>query len=212
MLTHATRTRAFDLLTETGLLPYLWEHATWRDDQIAAAKSLLRRLPQRASFSLALAVLITDREPAVIQRICRALTCSNEQRERITWLVEHHRDLDDPLAPSLADLKRLLAHPAFEDLRAWAQARYQELPDGDRRQNELDGRLEKIAADAIRPPPLVTGDDLIARGVKPGPVYKRLLDELYTRQLDEVLTTRAAALRALEKLLTETRSQQEPPE
>jgi poly(A) polymerase len=210
MLTHPTRTRAFDLLAETGLLPCLWEHATWRDDQIGAAKSLLRRLPQRASFPLAFAVLVADREPAAIQRICRALTCSNEQRERIVWLVEHHCDLDDPLAPPLAALKRLLAHPAFDDLRAWTQARYQELPDGERRHNELDGRLGRIAADAVRPPPWVTGDDLIARGVKPGPLYKRLLDELYTRQLNETLTTHAAALRALEELLSETRPRQKP--
>jgi hypothetical protein len=53
----------------------------------------------------------------------------------------------------------------------------------------------------------VTGADLAERGVKPGPIYKRLLDELYTRQLDESLTTRAEGLRLLDELLAHTRGQ-----
>ena len=55
----------------------------------------------------------------------------------------------------------------------------------------------------VQPAPLVTGDDLTARGVPAGPIYKRILDELYTRQLNEQLTTREQALAALEAMLHE---------
>jgi poly(A) polymerase len=205
MLTHAARQRAFDLLAESGLLPHLWEGATWRPDQIAAGRTLLGRLPPRVSFLLALAVLIADRGTREIQEICRALTCSNEQREAVGWLVEHHSDLDDPEGVSLADLKRLLVHPMRSELRTWAETRYLEVPDGERRRAVLAGRIESIAPEAVQPPPLVTGDDLAARGVKPGPIYRKLLDELYTRQLDETLTTRTAGLRMLDELLAQTR-------
>jgi tRNA nucleotidyltransferase/poly(A) polymerase len=201
MLTHPTRSRAVHLLAETGLLPHLYEGATWRADQIAAGSALLARLPSRVSFPLAFAVLIADRGTKAIQQICRALTCSNEQRQQIVWLTEHHTDLDDPRRISLAGLKRLMVYPAFVDLRAWTEARYQELPDGERRHATLAKRLSAVAPDAVQPPPLVTGDDLAARGVKPGPVYRKLLDALYTRQLDETLTTRAEAMRLLEELL-----------
>ena len=203
MLTHPTRRRAFDLLAETGLLPHLCKGATWRADQIAAGGALLARLPRRVSFPLAFAVLIADRGTKAIQQICRALTCSNEQRQQIVWLSEHHADLDDPRRISLAGLKRLMAHPAFADLRAWTEARYRELPDGELRCATLARRLSAVAPDAIQPPPFVTGDDLAARGVKPGPIYRKLLDALYTRQLDESLTTRAEALRLLEELLAD---------
>jgi len=209
MLTHPSRRRAFDLLAERGLLPYLWEGAAWRDDQIAAGSTLLGRLPQGVSFPLAFAVLIVDRRTREIQEICRALTCSNEQRETVGWLIEHHTELDDPGGVSLADLKRLLAHPALPDLRTWAETRYLELPDGEQRRATLAGRVESIATEAIQPAPLVTGADLAARGVKPGPIYKKLLDELYTRQLDEMLTTREAGLRMLDELLAQTRDEWE---
>ena len=209
MLTHPSRRRAFDLLAERGLLPYLWEGAAWRDDQIAAGSTLLGRLPQSVSFPLAFAVLIVDRRTREIQEICRALTCSNEQRDTVGWLVEHHTALDDPGGISLADLKRLLAHPALPDLRMWAETRYLELPDGEQRRATLAGRVESIATEAIQPAPLVTGDDLAARGVKPGPIYRKLLDELYTRQLDEMLTTREAGLRMLDALLAQTRDEWE---
>jgi len=201
MLTHPTRRRAFDLLVECDLHPYLWEGAAWRADQTAAGSRLLGRLPQRVSFPLAFAALIVDRETKAIQAICRALTCSNEQRETVVWLAEHHADLDDPEGLSLAGLKRLLAQPAFADLRAWAETRHLELPDGERRRAALAGRVDSIAPEAIQPPPLVTGDDLVARGVQPGPIYKQVLDALYTRQLDETLTTRTAGLRLMDNLL-----------
>jgi poly(A) polymerase len=204
ILVHPNRRRAFSLLAESGLLPCLWQGAAWRTDQIAAAGTLLGCLPTHVSFPLAFAVLIVDRGTREIQEIARALTCSNEQRETVGWLVEHYTDLDDPEGVSLADLKRLLAHPALPELRAWSETRYLDLPDGEKRRALLARRLASIAPDAIQPPPLVRGDDLAACGVKPGPIYKQLLDELYTRQLDETLTTRAAGLRVLEALLAQT--------
>lgn len=205
MLTHPTRQRAFELLVKCGLHPYLWEGAGWQADQIMAAGRLLGRLPQRASFPLALAALIVDRTPGAIQAICRALTCSNEQRETVMWLVEHHVDLDDPATLSLATLKRLLAHPAFSDLQAWAETRYPASSEHAPRRELLARRIADIKPEAIQPPPLVTGDDLVTRGIKPGPIYRRVLETLYARQLDETLKTRQAGLRMLDALLAEWR-------
>lgn len=205
MLTHPTRRRAFDLLVAVGLLPYLWSGATWRAEQLAAGGVLLRALPPRVSFPLALAVLVADRGTPELHQIGRALACSNEQRERVVWLVEHQRDLDEPQQVSLAQLKRLLAHPGSADLHIWADVRHAEMPDGEQRSAGLAQRIAAIVPEAIRPPPLVTGDDLVARGVEPGPIYKQMLDALYTRQLDELLATREEALEALDELLAQTR-------
>ena len=96
-----------------------------------------------------------------------------------------------------------MAHPAFGRLRAWAAARFLEMPDGPQRRALLAARLAEIPPEAVQPPPLVNGDDLLSRGVEPGPIYKRVLDELYTRQLNETLTKREAALELLDKLLAE---------
>jgi poly(A) polymerase len=201
MLTHPTRRRAFGLLVECGLHLYLWKGAAWRADQIAAGSRLLGRLPQRVSFPLAFAALLVDRDTKAIQAICRALTCSNEHRDTVVWLIEHQTDLDDPDKISLARLKRLLAHPAFPQLRAWAETRYLESPDETQRRARLAARVAAVAPEAVCPGPLVTGDDLAARGVTPGPIYKQVLDVLYTRQLEETMITRAAGLQMLDELL-----------
>jgi hypothetical protein len=98
-------------------------------------------------------------------------------------------------------LKRWMAHNAFGLLRTWAEARHRDLPDGAARTATLAARLAAIAPDAVQPPPFVTGDDLLAQGVAAGPVYKQILDALYTEQLDERLASRPQALARLDDLL-----------
>lgn len=203
MLAHPSRAQAWRLLQDTGLLPYLWADAHWADDQRAAALRLLERLPPDATFELALAVLLAGRGADEIERVARELTLSNEQRAAVVWLVGHEADLDDPLAPTLAGLKRLIAGPAFGSLQALAHARHADLPDGAERTARLAARLAAIRPETVQPPALVTGEDLKRRAIPPGPIYKEVLDALYTRQLDEELTTRGAALRALEELLAQ---------
>ncbi len=201
MLAAPARRTAWRLLQDCDLLPHLCADLDWTPEQIARIDTLLGRLPVNASFELVMAILLADRPPTDIDCIARALTLSNDEREAAQWLVAHQADLDDPTTPSLADLKRLLAGPAPRALRTWAEARYADLPGTDRRRRQLRDRLDAIPADAVAPPPLVTGADLISRGIVPGPAFKRILDELYTRQLDEELTTGAQAAAALDAIL-----------
>ena len=201
MLTHPARRQAFKLMEQAGLLPYLGEGAAWQPEQLAAARSLLERLPAEDPFELAFAALVADRRPQEIHAICRALACSNDQRQATVWLVRHQADLDEPEAIPLAGLKRLMVPASFSGLRTLAEARYHVLPDGRERSAALQRRLSSIAPEAVQPPPFITGDDLAQRGVEPGPIYKEILDELYTRQLDETIRTRPAALQALKTLL-----------
>jgi poly(A) polymerase len=56
---------------------------------------------------------------------------------------------------------------------------------------------EKIAATppaAIRPVPLVTGDDLIAAGYKPGPLFKQILSLVEDAQLENRLQSKESAM------------------
>jgi hypothetical protein len=169
--------------------------------EVETALRRLPRLPDDASFELALAVLLGNRTPREVDDVCRRLTCSNEQRSAIVWLVAHQRALLDPAGPTLAEMKRLMAHPRFPALRAAADAQYAELDDGDARREALTLRLAEIRPECVAPPPWVTGADLLERGVQPGPLYGAVLTELYTQQLDERLESREAALQALRTLL-----------
>ena len=55
----------------------------------------------------------------------------------------------------------------------------------------------------LNPPPLLTGEDLIAMGLKPGPTFKYLLDSVRGAQLDELVTTKEQAIGLVRKLLAE---------
>ena len=65
-------------------------------------------------------------------------------------------------------------------------------------------RMDELDRTGIQamPPPLLTGHDLIACGVKPGPRMGQLLDALRDLQLEERIATREEALEALKKLLS----------
>ncbi len=202
MLTHASRARAVELMVRAALFEHLWPGAAWSPGAMAAACARLERLPAAAPFELSLAVLLAERPPGEVGQICRALTCSNEQRETVVWLVEHQADLDDPAAPSLAALKRLMAHPAFALLRDLATLRLTGQPEGLVRTRVLAERLAAIPHEQVAPPPLVTGEDLLERGLPQGPAYRRILEELYTRQLNLEITTRPAALHALDEIVS----------
>jgi poly(A) polymerase len=204
MLSAPSRARAWQLLGECGLLPYLWPGAGWSDAQAERVAQLLARLPDEAPFELALAIMLADASADGLGEVVRGLALSNEEHGRARWLVTHQADLDDPAGPTLVAFKRLMAHPAFAALCMWARARYEDLADGAERRAALARRRASIPAALVQPPPWITGGDLMARGLPPGPAYTRILDGLYERQLAEELTSREQALAALDEMLKET--------
>lgn len=201
MLAHAGRARALQGLESTGLLAHLWAGAAWSDAELARARPWLACLAPRSSFVAALSCLLADKPKTELERVSRALTLSNEQREGLQWIVGQIPHWTDPERPSLAELKQCLASPAFEDLHAVLSAMYLAGPVATDRREILTRRVAGVAADAVRPAPLVSGDDLLARRLPQGPLFKQLLDELYTRQLNEEFGSREAALRVLDHLL-----------
>jgi poly(A) polymerase len=202
MLAHASRAEAWRLLAACGLITELWDGAAHLGDAAERTAEMLKLLPAEADFVAALAIVLEEHTPRDADTAGRALSLSNEQREAVVWLVQQQAALDDPASSSLARLKRLMAGPAFSGLCQMAEVRYAKLADGDHRREVLQRRIAGVATGNVQPPPLVTGDDLKQRGIEAGPIYSRVLGDLYTRQLEEELTTREAALAALEEYLT----------
>jgi poly(A) polymerase len=94
----------------------------------------------------------------------------------------------------VAKLKRFMARPNFEDEMELHRV------DCTSSHGYLDnyeyiraGR-KSLPNEPLIPEPLVTGDDLIALGLKPGPRFKEILDAVQSRQLEGTLTTSEAAV------------------
>ena len=76
--------------------------------------------------------------------------------------------------------KRWAADPAFAQAMLLLET---QAPDT---AQQIGDDTRALASDGvgIAPPPLITGDDLIAMGLRPGPNFKALLDQTYDAQLE----------------------------
>jgi poly(A) polymerase len=205
MLTDRHRHVAIELAHELGLLREILPEAcsecrvpsaelSASDSQLSTLDARLSalRLLQEPSFELAFAVLLLNVDN--IEAICRRLKLSNDELDKTSWLVRQQHALRHPEQLSLARLKRLLAHPFRDDLLALTRA-YLLATDADLQPVLFCERfLEATPPEVLDPPPLITGNDLIALGLKPGPRFKKLIDETRDAQLNGDLTTRDAAL------------------
>ncbi len=61
-------------------------------------------------------------------------------------------------------------------------------------------KFHTLPEEQIRPTPLITGDDLIAAGYKPGPLFKELLTAVEDAQLDGSISTKEEAMELVKNL------------
>ena len=140
---------------------------------------------------------------ASLHLICQRLKLSNAEREHVEWLVEKHQFLCDARKMRLSKLKTTLAHPGIRELldlhRADALASSRSIDHVE----YCEQLLREWSPADLNPPPLLTGDDLKAERLEPGPLFKRLLDALREAQLEGIVKTREEARKLLERLIQE---------
>ena len=126
--------------------------------------------------------------------VARRLKLSNAEAARIVWLVEKHQYLADAPTMRLSRLKPVLVHPGIGELLALHRA--DALASGKSLEHvEFCERvLRETPPEELNPPPAVTGDDLKALGLAPGPNFKRLLDAVREAQLEGRVRTRDEGL------------------
>ncbi|MGJ8633582.1 MAG: CCA tRNA nucleotidyltransferase, partial [Luteolibacter sp.] len=116
-------------------------------------------------------------------------------------MVSRHMQFMNVRQMRKATLKRFMSEPTFDqemELHRVDCASSNGFTDN---HTFLNAKTEEFANEPLIPPPLVTGKDLIQRGLKPGPLFKEILEEIQTQQLENTLTTREQALTHLETLL-----------
>jgi hypothetical protein len=190
MLSHPNRAVAAWTLQYLGL-----DGAVLQEPCVTTAPRRLGRLPLDAAYPTALAAWLLDRTDGATglvdhaRRWAGALLLSNAERDALYRCLEIHQMLTDPW-PTLgvAAQKRLAARSEFEQALMILQA-------GDA-QAFVDVRRQvlALAETEIAPPPLITGDDLVGLGLKPGPLFKQVLDAVYDAQLEGGLRDKPAAL------------------
>ncbi len=136
-----------------------------------------------------------EQEGAVIaESAARRLKLSNAERERITWLVRYHQYLGEAKRLREAKLKRILSEPGIDELLALHRADAL-ASTGDTSQVEYcEHYLRNQPSGPINPPPLLTGHDLVRHGLRPGPQFAVLLDQVREGQLEGRIRSKREAL------------------
>ena len=128
------------------------------------------------------------------EKIMQRLKYSNEDIERVVSLVRQHMVFKDTDKMRPSKLKRFLRQPHFEEHLALhkldCMSSHQDLSAYD----FCTAELSQQPPEKLRPDPLITGADLIALGLKPGPEFKAILTDIEDRQLEGTLTDKASAL------------------
>ena len=185
-------------------------------DVFKHTRIMLELLPAEASLPLVFSVLfhdvgkpstaIVDEEGRIrfnghdrigaemTEAIMERLRFSRAEIDATVEAVRQHMVFKDVPNMRVAKLKRFMARPTFGDeleLHRVDCASSHAMLDN---YEFLLKKKEEFANEPIIPPPLVTGDDLIALGLKPGPKFGEILEAMETRQLEGMLKDREEAL------------------
>jgi poly(A) polymerase len=176
---------------------------------------MLQELPAGVSPTLALGVLLHDvGKPGTFRAapdrirfdghvelgveltraIMTRLRFSNDDIRQVEALVDNHMRFKD--APRMKDstIKRFFRLERFEEHlelhRLDCVSSHGMLDNW----NYVRSRREEFGQEAIRPPRLVTGRDLISAGLEPGPEFGRILQAVEDAQLEGTVQSRDEAL------------------
>jgi poly(A) polymerase len=128
------------------------------------------------------------------EAICQRLRYSRDETEQAVALVANHMRFMHVPDMRESTLKKFLRMPRFDEhlelhrldcLGSHGKLGFYEMA----RQ-----KLEDLPEEQLRPPRLLTGDDLIAAGYEPGPQFQEMLSEVEDAQLEGRLTGREQAL------------------
>ena len=135
-------------------------------------------------------------------RLLQRLRFPNEVIDAVIPAVRLHMSFKDVPNMRVATLKRMMARPTFEEElelhRVDCLASHGMLDN----HAMLIAKREEFGREPLIPEPLITGHDLIALGMKPGPEFAEVLMSVQTRQMEGTLNTREEALEWIKSTLS----------
>jgi len=190
ILTEGNSAIGFRLLHESRILPEVLPAVSWTKH----LERCLELISAGAAVDFAFGVLLHDTPVEHVRFIVDDLRMSSSEAQHILALIQglpRFRTL--PGAP-VHVVKRFLRLSRFQDYLELA--RICETA-GEGNLGGYNFALEKTAqwsSEELAPPPLVSGNELISMGYRPGPLFKEILTRVEDEQLDGRLTTPQQAL------------------
>jgi poly(A) polymerase len=190
ILTEGQAARGFRMLEESGLRNEILPELQWTSHIEKSLEFLRTGVMPDSAMGVLLHHTHLDKVMAIVER----LKFSRAEMHHIVALVENLPRFSEVRQMSISALKRFFRMNRFED--HLELARIHAAASGER-PNDYEfamGKRREWSDAQIRPQPLVTGNDLIALNLPPGPRFKEILTRVEDEQLEGRLTTRAQAL------------------
>ncbi len=195
---------------------------------------ILKALPKNSSLELAWAALLHDIGKSktmltpekhgvdrirfsghdvvgakMAEKICRRFKMSNEQTEKITWLVRNHMIFFNFLNMRIARQRRLMHHPYFSDLlelyrldiiASVPSYKGKILPPNFKTYNKIKKIYEEELARPPEPERLLSGYEIMdILNISPGPLVGEILEKLKDAQLEGEVKTKKQAIEFVKK-------------
>jgi poly(A) polymerase len=133
----------------------------------------------------------------IAEAILGRLRFSNEDTAQIVALVKNHMRFGDVMQMRQSTLKRFLRLPHFEEHLALHWLDCMSCHADLTLYHFAKREYEATPLEVVRPKLLLTGQDLIAAGYRPGPEFKPMLESAEDAQLEGAITTTEEALAAI---------------
>ena len=185
----------------THLIDLGLDRCVWPGVEAIDQQRLQARLAAREDFSFAsaLAIVISLAEPNMLRDLTRRWRLANEEVRAIEAALKHWETIANAHRLPWSQSQPVLIHRDIHTIVTVAHAIVSAKNAGN------EGI--KLAVDALswpteklNPAPLVTGDQLVAAGFKPGPQFRSLLEEVRNQQLDGQLSTADEAMKLIASL------------
>ena len=147
-----------------------------------------------ADLALTLAATLCELGRPAIRKLTRRWGASNHLRDALCFLARGLDLWETAAELPLCEFKRLMANANFARLTALWESQEQIETGAAPLSRRAAERADGIDPQAVAPPPLVTGADLLEMGMHPDAKLGRVLRTLYDAQLNETILTRADAL------------------
>lgn len=200
VLTHPRRSVGLKLLHQCGLLrPLVSELADDADRDSPLWQETLQVLArlETENLSTTLAALLHKVcDPRQVAACGRRFRWTNKQIELAVWLVMNLPILQKSDSLPWPQLQRVLVHEGARELMALATA----VCGADYAGVQYSALKMSLPANQLNPDPLLTGDDLVRRGLEPGPHFATLLTAIRDAQLEGRITNLEEAWALVEKL------------
>lgn len=180
IFSHGNCDRSYWLLQQSGLWTALFDGDLTNHNNWNTMTNLSRVIPGE-DFILPLSIITAN----IREQITRRLTLTNTQKKGLESIQSKYPILKNILSARLSSQRRMMQWEDLSIIRRYIDC----ICPFEKGEAKVVESLQKQVLDLGFPEPIVNGDTLLSLGYKAGPLFSKMLDQIYNEQLEDKITS-----------------------